>query len=267
MMDELRGCEDRKENISMGTSATQYALSLQELRKSSTVEVLPPSDVLATLIASPSVEAVILDPWYNKGIGGERDDYHDWLERLISEACRISNHVFVWGFPEILAYQIPNIPKGFVLVSWLTWFYKNCPSVIRGWRSAQNTCLHLAGQDAPTYPEHFLNDDQLKRWKAGKMRFIPGPPSVIEAPLNIGFVGRSEQTGHPAQKPLAVIEPLLLMSTKEHDTVLDPMCGSGTTGEACLRLNRHAILCDNSTEYLTVTRNRLAKYWNASNGR
>ena len=251
----------------MGTTPSQQAISLQELRTSTTVEVLPSADVLATLIATPSVETIILDPWYNKGVGGQRDDYHEWLGRLITEACRISNHVFVWGFPEILAYQVPNIPKGVVLVSWLTWFYKNCPSVIRGWRSAQNACLHLAKQDAPTYPEHFLNDDQIERWKAGKMRFIPGPPSVLEVPLNIGFVGRNEQTGHPAQKPLAVIEPLLLMSTKEHDTVLDPMCGSGTTGEACLRLNRHAILCDNSTECLTITRNRLAKCRNASSGR
>jgi len=248
----------------MENSALQLDLSPHEPRPDPSVVVLPPADVLTTLAASPFVETVILDPWYNKGIGGERDDYHEWLGRIIREACHTSNHVFVWGFPEILAYQISNIPKEFVLISWLTWFYKNCPSVIRGWRSAQNTCLHLARRDASTYPEHFLNDDQFERWKAGKMRFIPGPTSVLEAPLNIGFVGRNEQTGHPAQKPLAVIEPLLLMSTKENETILDPMCGSGTTGEACLRLNRNAILCDISTEYLTVTRNRLAKYWKIS---
>ena len=91
------------------------------------------------------------------------------------------------------------------------------------------------------------------------MRFIPGPPSVLEAPLNIGFVGQSEQTGHPAQKPVSVIEPLIRMSTREQDTVLDPMCGAGTTGEACLRLNRNAILCDQSQEWLSVTRKRLEK--------
>ena len=223
------------------------------------IEVLPPADVLATLAASAKVEAVILDPWYNKGIGGERDDYDGWLVSVIRAACGIANHFFVWVFPEILARQITRIPGGFSLVAWLTWYYKNCPSVIRGWRSAQNTCLHLAAADAPTYPEHFLTDEQISRWKAGKMRFIPGPPSVLEVPLNIGFVGRSEQTGHPAQKPLAVIEPLILMATKEYDTVLDPMCGSGTTGEACLRLNRNAILCDSSSEYLTVTQSRIVK--------
>lgn len=225
----------------------------------STVEVLPPADVFDTLTNSPKVRTVILDPWYNKGVGGVRDDYHEWLASVINAACQISEHVFVWGFPEILAYQLPLIPSGHKLVSWLTWYYKNCPSVIRGWRSAQNTCLHLAVDGATVYPEHFLNREQWERWKSGKMRFMPGPPSVIEAPLNVGFVGKNEQTGHPAQKPLSVIEPLLLMSTKEGDLVLDPMCGSGTTGEACLRLNRDAILCDNSEEYLSVVRNRMEK--------
>lgn len=170
------------------------------------------------------------------------------------------------GFPEILAYQIPQIPPEFALVSWLTWYYKNCPSVIRGWRSAQNACLHLAREGASVYPEHFLNEKQLARWKSGKMRFVPGPPSVLEVPLNVGFVGRKEQTGHPAQKPLAVIKPLILMSTKESDTVLDPMCGSGTTGEACLELNRKVILCDSSQEYLSITESRLAGCAGTYNG-
>ena len=94
---------------------------------------------------------------------------------------------------------------------------------------------------------------------------IPAEDSLVswlrlEAPLNIGFVGPSEQTGHRAQKPGSVIEPLLLMTTQEGDAVLDPMCGSGTTGEACLRLNRKGILCDVSPEYLTMTQSRLEKH-------
>ncbi len=230
-----------------------------ETLRSSTIDILKPADVLQTLRTTQEVTSVILDPWYNKGIGGERKDYHEWLSSVIEAACNISKHVFVWGFPEILAFQVQTIPESFTLVSWLTWYYKNCPSVIRGWRSAQNACLHIASRDAPVYPEHFLNDEQLERWRAGKMRFVPGPPSVLEAPLNIGFVGKKEQTEHPAQKPLAVIEPLILMSTREHDTVLDPMCGSGTTGEACSRLNRRAILCDISAEYLSITKKRMAQ--------
>ena len=227
-----------------------------------TVAILPAADVMDTLSAAPKVSAVILDPWYNRGVGGEREDYHDWLAEVIQASCQIADHVFVWGFPEILAHQVSRIPDGFSLLTWLTWYYKNCPSMIRGWRSAQNTCLHIAADDSTVYPQHFMNDAQLERLASGKMRFIPGPPSVLESPLNIGFVGRAEQTGHPAQKPLAVIEPLVLMATRENDTVLDPMCGSGTTGEACLRLNRSAILCDSSSEYLGVTQARLDRFRN-----
>ena len=232
------------------------------------ITILPRNDVMETLASvTQPVTTIILDPWYNKGVGGERYDYNEWLADVIHASCSKSKHVFVWGFPDILAHQIPNIPSKFKLTAWLTWYYKNCPSVIRGWRSAQNTCLHLSANDATVYPENFLNEIQLEKFRNGKMRFIPGPPSVLEVPLNIGFVGRSEQTGHPAQKPLAVIEPLLLMSTKENDTVLDPMCGSGTTGEACLRLNRRAVLCDNSEEYILITKNRISECGSRKNGR
>ena len=240
--------------------------TIEKAHSVSSIEILSAADVFDTLASTNEVSAVILDPWYNKGVGGSRPDYNEWLSGVIAAACNISRHVFVWGFPEILAYQIPQLPNGFVLVSWLTWYYKNCPSVIRGWRSAQNACLHLAEEGATVYPEHFLNDKQLARWKSGKMRFVPGPPSVLEAPLNIGFVGRNEQTGHPAQKPLAVIKPLIMMATQENDTVLDPMCGSGTTGEACLQLNRKAVLCDKSEEYLSITEKRIAECVRLNNG-
>jgi site-specific DNA-methyltransferase (adenine-specific) len=158
---------------------------------------------------------------------------------------------------EIIYPLLDRLPKGFKLLAWLTWYYKNCPSVIQGWRSAQSTCLHLISEDAKTYPEHFLNEAQVEKRKAGKMRFMPGPASVLEVPLNIGFVGKNEQTGHPAQKPEKVIEPLVLMSTRPGETVLDPMCGSGTTGAVCQKLGRKAILCDISEEYLEVTKKRL----------
>ncbi len=221
------------------------------------ISVLAPADVLTTLRNAPAAKTVILDPWYNKGVGGERVDYDDWLASVIAAACRLADHVFVWGFPEIVSRQIALLPTSHQLAMWLTWYYKNCPSVVRGWRSAQYACLHLSATNATMYPEHFLTDEQLERLNAGKMRFIPGPPSVLEAPLNIGFVGKKEQTGHPAQKPLSVIEPLIRMSTREKDLVIDPMCGSGTTGEACIRLGRKVILCDHSSEWLDVTKKRL----------
>ena len=231
--------------------------------QTTTISIRPPADVLETLsnIDEP-VTATILDPWYNRGVGGQRDDYNSWLTEIVKAACEVSQHVFVWGFPEIVAHQVAAVPRGFSMVAWLTWYYKNCPSVIRGWRPAQNACLHLAAKAAKSYPEHFLNGAQLKRWQQGKMRFVPAPPTVIEAPLNIGFVGKSEQTGHPAQKPVSVFEPLVLMATQENDIVLDPMCGSGTTGEVCLRHKRRAILCDEAQEWLSLTEKRIRRVVN-----
>jgi DNA modification methylase len=105
--------------------------------------------------------------------------------------------------------------------------------------------------------EHFLNEVQLAKLKEGKLRYMPGPPSVIEEPLLVGFVGQKEQTGHPSQKPIKVIEPLLKMTTKEGDLVLDPMSGSGTTAEAARRLGRLAIICDHSEEFTKIAEKRL----------
>ena len=91
----------------------------------------------------------------------------------------------------------------------------------------------------------------------GEVTLHARSPSVIDVPLNIGFVGKSEQTGHPAQKPEKVFEPLVLMTTKPGDIVLDPMCGAGTTGAVCTKLGRYAILCDESEDYVSITERRL----------
>jgi len=62
---------------------------------------------------------------------------------------------------------------------------------------------------------------------------------------------------HPTQKPLKLLERILLASTNEGDVVLDPFNGSGTTGVAALRLDRKYIGIDISEEYLDLTIKRL----------
>ncbi len=240
-------------------AATQKNLKLDDqVTDDCFIKLLTAQDVLITLRSiSEEVTTTILDPWYNRGVGGVIDDYDSWLQEVLTAATDISSHVFLWGFPDIICRMLDRLPPGTELVAWLTWYYKNCPSVVRGWRSAQYTCLHIGRKGARIYPEHFLNDVQKHKMKEGKLRYMPGPPTVFEAPLNIGFVGKQEQTGHPAQKPISVIEPLILMSTTEGDVVLDPMCGAGTTGVACRRLHRSAILSDMSVDYLELTQGRI----------
>ncbi|ABK77905.1 DNA modification methylase [Cenarchaeum symbiosum A] len=221
------------------------------------VTILEPADVLETLESARDASAVILDPWYNRGVGGVRHNYDEWLGTVVDRSFDVADHVYVWGFPQIVCRVLDKLPPKTELTAWITWYYKNCPSMIRGWRSAQYTCLHLSRDGARLYPENFMTEEQQERYREGKMRYIPGPPSVLEVPLNIGFVGRGEQTGHPAQKPLKTIEPLVKMSSKEGDLVIDPMCGSGTTGVVCNMLNRKAVLCDMSEEYTALARKRV----------
>ncbi len=239
------------------------------------VVVLAPSDVEVTLslwaaitaaaetpdevtgAASLAPACVMLDPWYNKGVGGVRDDYVDYVTGLLAAAGRAAPHVYLWGFPEIIARFVDVLPAPLELEAWLTWYYKNNPSVIRGWRSAQMTCLHLKRPDGVMHPEAFLNEAQLAKQAEGKLRYLPGPPSVIEAALLVGFIGRSEQTGHPSQKPVKVYDPLVRMATVEGDLVLDPMCGSGTTGAVARATGRRAILADTSEEYVAMVEERL----------
>jgi site-specific DNA-methyltransferase (adenine-specific) len=51
----------------------------------------------------------------------------------------------------------------------------------------------------------------------------------------------SERMIHPTQKPVPLLEFLILRSSKEGETVLDPFAGVGTTLQAAMNLNRNAI--------------------------
>lgn len=44
---------------------------------------------------------------------------------------------------------------------------------------------------------------------------------------------------HPAQKPVATLKDLISVLTDEGDVVIDPCCGSASTGRACMELNRN----------------------------
>jgi DNA methylase len=62
---------------------------------------------------------------------------------------------------------------------------------------------------------------------------------------------------HPTQKPVALLERILLASSHEGDLVLDPFSGSGTTFLAAFRLRRHALGCELSAEFLSLSLRRI----------
>ena len=63
----------------------------------------------------------------------------------------------------------------------------------------------------------------------------------------------------PTQKPEYLLEKIVLSSTEEGQVILDPFCGSGTTGVEAVRFGRKFIGIDISEEYLEISRKRLEK--------
>lgn len=62
---------------------------------------------------------------------------------------------------------------------------------------------------------------------------------------------------HPTVKPIALMEYLVKLISREGQTVLDPFAGSGTTGIACKNLNRNAILIEREAEYVEIAKARI----------
>jgi DNA modification methylase len=66
-----------------------------------------------------------------------------------------------------------------------------------------------------------------------------------------------ERTGYPTQKPEALLERILIASSRPGDLVLDAFCGAGTTPAVAARLGRRWLACDASPVALGTTHRRL----------
>lgn len=66
------------------------------------------------------------------------------------------------------------------------------------------------------------------------------------------------KNNHPTVKPIALMEYLVKLVSKEGATVLDPFSGSGSTLIACKNLNRNYIGCELDEEYIKISEARLS---------
>jgi site-specific DNA-methyltransferase (adenine-specific) len=67
-----------------------------------------------------------------------------------------------------------------------------------------------------------------------------------------------ERTGYPTQKPLGVLERIVKVHSRPGQRLCDFFAGSGTAGEAAVRLGRSAVLIDESADAVRVMASRLA---------
>jgi modification methylase len=70
--------------------------------------------------------------------------------------------------------------------------------------------------------------------------------------------GRDGRKLHPTQKPEALLARVILAASRPDDLVLDPFCGSGTTGAVARRLRRRFIGIERDAAYAAAAKERLA---------
>lgn len=244
-------------------------------------------DVLPTLPAA-CAQVVIADPPYFQVLKRQKwdnawktaDEYMEWTCRWV-EACRRVLHpeglLFVFGQPGKrehvwlhICSLLSRIMQFHDLLVWdrVVGYNERSDSftpqyeMILVLRQSDGSRPYF-NKDAARIPyddstiQTYLKDKRYKDAAKRREHLLKGKymTNILRVP---SLKGRSrEKLGHPSQKPLALIEILLSVSTRPGDTVLDPFLGSGTTAEAALRLNRKWIGIENNPTYTTITRKRL----------
>ena len=78
---------------------------------------------------------------------------------------------------------------------------------------------------------------------------------------------QKENSFHPTQKPVPLLEYLIKTYTNEGETVLDNTMGSGTTGVACVNTNRNFIGMELDDKYFDIASNRIKNHINNETNR
>ena len=138
---------------------------------------------------------------------------------------------------------------GFKLLNDISWVKPNPPPNLscRYFTHATETIIWAAKNSKSRHTFHYKLMKDINRGKQMKSVWEIYPPEAWEKKFG----------KHPTQKPVALLERILLASSHEGGLVLDPFCGSGTTLLAALCLRRRALGCELTAEFLTLSLCRL----------
>lgn len=145
--------------------------------------------------------------------------------------------------------------EGFKIINNITWQKTNPPPNLacRCFTYSTETILWAKKNDKKA--RHLFNYQVMKELNGGKQMKDVWTGSLTKA-------SEKREGKHPTQKPEYLLERIILASTEAGQVVLDPFCGSGTTGVVALRYGRKFIGIDNCEEYLQITQKRLEKVEN-----
>ena len=145
-----------------------------------------------------------------------------------------------------LGYAMQQL--GFKVLNDISWFKVNPPPNLscRYFTHATETIIWAARDHDTRHTFHYKLMKEMNEGKQMKSLWS------IQAPRK-----REKQHGkHPTQKPLALLERIVLAASSPGELVLDPFCGSSTTGLAAVAAGRRYIGIDASQEYLELSQRR-----------
>jgi modification methylase len=232
-------------------------------------------------LAAESVDLVFADPPYNLQLRGDLkrpddsrvdavdDDWdkfssfgaYDDFTRAWLLACRrvMKPSATLWvigSYHNIFRVGTILQDIGFWILNDVIWRKSNPMPNFRGRRftNAHETMIWATrGADAKSYTFNYEalkagNDDVQMR-------------SDWTLPLCTGEERLKNSDGkklHPTQKPETLLARVILSSSRPDDLVLDPFCGTGTTGTVAKRLGRRFIGVERDADYATAAERRIA---------
>jgi site-specific DNA-methyltransferase (adenine-specific) len=215
-----------------------------------------------------SVNLIVADPPYNLGkdYGNNHDlkgfdDYLDFTRQWTAEAKRVLSEdgtMYVFMGVRFISYLYGILDKEQQLYfsSWVVWHYTQGLGKTKGFSPRHDDILVFNKSKKFKFN---LDDVRVpQKYYRAKNNMRGANPGDVWKFSHVHYSNPNRQN-HPTQKPEGLIERMVLASSDEGDTVLDPFSGSGTTLRVCQQLNRKGIGFELNPEYVEMTKDRLSE--------
>ena len=186
------------------------------------------------------------------------NDYEGFSRKWLTECRRLlkpSGSIWVIGSMQCI-YTLGHVMQelGFWFINDIIWHKTNPTPNFTGSRlnNSHETLLWAVSDKSSRFT---FNYKTAKHLNDGKQL-----GSVWRFPVCSGSERLRDSQGrklHTTQKPLALLERIIAISSKPGDLVLDPFGGTMTTGAAAKKLGRKYIMIERDNEYCTYGQKRL----------
>ena len=188
------------------------------------------------------------------------DDFFQFNVDWLREVCRVvkpNGNIIIFGTYHNI-YQLGFILQNGLnrrILNSIVWYKPNAqPNITARMLTESTEHLIWAINGTPAGNEK-ATGWTFNYWDAKEMNNGRQLRNLWEFPVT----SKTERSfgAHPSQKPLALVERLVLLGSVPHDTVLDPFGGSGTLALAAEAHDRAWVLIESVTEYAALARKRL----------